>query len=238
MTIHAGAAEDSIECTISCSSLDDTSREPYECLSYCWGDRKDPRFVRVWSDSTVDAASVDCMMPVTANLYDALREIRDVGYPRTMWIDVLCIHLDDLVERSEQVALMRDIYAQAKGVIVWLGKGDPAVVKSIQDAFNILHRYQSSTAEAVDTLGATKLHAPLLDDGFYHVDSDFFSCEWFHRVWVLQVDACSSALGKAYHASDIRGVVLRRPRGVEPRTAYVFEASSQARHFGCSLEGP
>ena len=38
-----------------------------------------------------------------------------------MWIDAVYINQDSLDERSEQVAIMAEIYQLAKRVIVWLG---------------------------------------------------------------------------------------------------------------------
>lgn len=40
-----------------------------------------------------------------------------------IWIDAICINQSDDAEKSVQVAMMADIYAGAKNVIVWLGEG-------------------------------------------------------------------------------------------------------------------
>jgi hypothetical protein len=37
------------------------------------------------------------------------------------WYDAFCINQNDLEERAQQVSFMKDIYARAKHVAVWLG---------------------------------------------------------------------------------------------------------------------
>jgi hypothetical protein len=56
---------------------------------------------------------------VSENLHAALMEIR--SFHRFFWIDAICINQEDLVERSQQVALMNAIYRSADSVRAWLG---------------------------------------------------------------------------------------------------------------------
>ncbi|KIN00142.1 hypothetical protein OIDMADRAFT_124894, partial [Oidiodendron maius Zn] len=41
-----------------------------------------------------------------------------------LWIYAICINQGDDVERSHQVLLMRDIYANDTRVLAWIGKPD------------------------------------------------------------------------------------------------------------------
>jgi hypothetical protein len=43
---------------------------------------------------------------------------------RLVWIDALCINQSDDEEKTEQVRRMGEVYAQAKQVIVYLGRAD------------------------------------------------------------------------------------------------------------------
>lgn len=46
-----------------------------------------------------------------------------VGAGKTaIWVDAVCINQDDLVEKRNQISLMRDIYAEARCVFSWLGE--------------------------------------------------------------------------------------------------------------------
>jgi hypothetical protein len=41
-----------------------------------------------------------------------------------MWIDAICIHQDNHIERGHQVEQMEKVYTQAKNVVCWLGLAD------------------------------------------------------------------------------------------------------------------
>ncbi|TVY25852.1 Heterokaryon incompatibility protein 6,OR allele [Lachnellula hyalina] len=96
-------------CTIAHVSLDDPP--PYNALSYNWGDQTRR------SEILLDGARIS----VTANLETALRHLRLQDKPLTLWIDALCIDQEDDVEKSEQIDQMRQIYARAFSVTIWLG---------------------------------------------------------------------------------------------------------------------
>ncbi|KAF3763467.1 HET-domain-containing protein, partial [Cryphonectria parasitica EP155] len=83
----------------------------YEAVSYTWGDRSDERTVYVDGHA----------LRISANLESAFRHLRSSTAPRALWADAVCINQKDTRERSEQVELMRDIYAHCTGVLVWLG---------------------------------------------------------------------------------------------------------------------
>ncbi|KAI8292791.1 Heterokaryon incompatibility protein 6, OR allele [Colletotrichum sp. SAR11_240] len=62
--------------------------------------------------------------PVGPNLFQALLHLRPNERIRQgfkLWIDAICINQEDIAERSAQVGRMRDIYAAAWQVIIWLG---------------------------------------------------------------------------------------------------------------------
>ena len=71
-------------------------------------------------------------MPITRNLYAALRRLRYRCLDRFLWVDSICINQEDIEERGRQVRLMAEIYAYANRVVVWLEEvisadGDVAV---------------------------------------------------------------------------------------------------------------
>jgi hypothetical protein len=72
-------------------------------------------------DATILCNGVD--VEISANLFDALRQLRNVQIPVVIWVDFLCINQQDVMERSLQVAMMREIYEKSREVIIWLGKG-------------------------------------------------------------------------------------------------------------------
>ncbi|OCK73181.1 HET-domain-containing protein, partial [Lepidopterella palustris CBS 459.81] len=86
----------------------------YTALSYVWGSEEDAAIVQI--------DGVD--FRVTQNLKDALLHLQMPDQERLMWVDALVINQSDIPERNEQVPRMRDIYASAKSVVIWLGKGN------------------------------------------------------------------------------------------------------------------
>ena len=83
-------------------------------LSYVWGDPSVKREIYIGESSVL----------VRVNLEAALRQLRNhsrVQEGFRIWIDALCINQADLVERAVQVLRMKDIYARAWRVVVWLG---------------------------------------------------------------------------------------------------------------------
>src|ERR1700761_9437031 len=96
--------------TLRVASIDET--EKYEALSYTWGQSSENRTIQLNG----------CTLRITDNLYNALRRLRRLTSTRTLWVDALCINQDDLHERSQQVAIMGEIYGKAARVLVWLGE--------------------------------------------------------------------------------------------------------------------
>jgi hypothetical protein len=74
----------------------------YGALSYVWGDTTQSRTI------TCNGQAIQ----VTINLADALFRLRDEQATELVWIDALCIDQDNVLERNQQVKLMKDIYTK------------------------------------------------------------------------------------------------------------------------------
>lgn len=101
-------------------------------LSYIWGNQ-DPKTMH-------DIIVNDTIIKVGENLEATLRELRssaEVSSGLKLRVDSLCINQNDLEERSQQVKCMRDIYAGAWNIMVWLGAAD-AVSNKAMDLITIL----------------------------------------------------------------------------------------------------
>ncbi|KAK4185617.1 heterokaryon incompatibility protein-domain-containing protein [Podospora australis] len=107
--LESGLWNDTISCRLETVALGVKPR--YEALSYVWGD----------SSETMPILLNGHIIKVGANLASALRHLRSTTHDRPLWADAVCIDQRNIRERNEQVALMRDIYSQSQGVIIWLG---------------------------------------------------------------------------------------------------------------------
>ena len=91
----------------------------YSALSYAWGNNPQNKRISVKSDGSTWGD-----LTITPNLLSALNRLRDSLKIQWLWVDQLCIAQHDDSEKGEQVSLMKDIYAQAEKVVVWIGEDD------------------------------------------------------------------------------------------------------------------
>jgi hypothetical protein len=89
-----------------------TDCPPYLALSYSWGEQ--PTLVPFVVGSHEDFL-------ISLDLHYALRNLRHEHQPRYVWIDTICINQVDIPERNSQVKIMREVYARAESVCIWLG---------------------------------------------------------------------------------------------------------------------
>ena len=54
--------------------------------------------------------SCSSTLPITRNLYRALKQLRCNNQSRVFWIDAICVNQQDMDERGHQVQRMADIY--------------------------------------------------------------------------------------------------------------------------------
>jgi hypothetical protein len=185
LTIHPGKKDDKIRTKLDITNLQNAP--PYEALSYVWGNPNPP----------IEICCNGINIPVTPNLADALRRIRDKEKDRVLWIDALCIDQNNLEERSQQVAIMQRIYERASGVLVWLGNDDTGTTAT---AFELMAR--AGMCFLMETRGntspmqlRTENPSPEKNEalGFPPIHSrewisvvEFFQRPWFERVWIVQ----------------------------------------------------
>lgn len=133
-TLHGGAEESEIVFSLKYISLADPRGNIWECLSYCWGDLGDTRTVYFqYEDRSEDGGIEVARQPFTVRvcLESALRSLRPVEKCRVMWIDALSIDQSNLVECGQQVGLIREVYARADWVAVWLGESGEAAEDAV-----------------------------------------------------------------------------------------------------------
>ncbi|KAK8183560.1 heterokaryon incompatibility protein-domain-containing protein, partial [Phyllosticta capitalensis] len=109
LKIHPGATGAPLEADLVHASLTDAPQ--YQALSYTRGSPEPPFYM---SCNGVE-------MRITKSLHDALCNARKEGETLTIWADAVCINQKDVAEKSVQVALMREIYARANGLFIWIG---------------------------------------------------------------------------------------------------------------------
>lgn len=161
-----GTGSAPIECQLHWESAKKPRRD-YRCLSYCW-------------ETIEREADIICdgfRFPVTKNLLYALRNLRKPTSNLLIWIDQICINQEDDQERGHQVSIMKNIFNQAKEVIVWLGEEDDKARKLFEYARKMDNVRASTKKSALKRV----LNARQLQDAIMKL----LKRNWFERVWVI-----------------------------------------------------
>ena len=175
--INPGIDGTAIECNLKTTVLGEAS--DYEALSYTWGNPVGN------SQITVNGLP----LIITENLHAFLLRVRSKSEPLTFWIDGICINQADQKERSKQVRLMRDIYASAVKIRIWLGEetDSTAAALSLAGALTLVEpRIGEANVLAPEDIENTT--RSLLADGSANwkaLDLIYWQA-WFSRVWIIQ----------------------------------------------------
>jgi hypothetical protein len=181
--ILPGKDGDPIYCSLEVRSLSQDGIE--EALSYVWGKEGGPW--GIWLD--------EHWFSTTRNLYLALNGLRYVDKVRTIWVDAICINQADIIEKGTQVKFMRNIYAAAKSVIIWLKtEDDEEAIESTNldssqpDFSTMLASYQENITRVNDVINNQGDPTSLISAVSALAESchDILSQAWWTRVWTVQ----------------------------------------------------
>ena len=197
-----GSWEEDVQCNIHTVGLN--ALPEFDALSYSWGDdlQDDPAqptdFVSTLEKAMnpVVGSFFRCngkLLPISTNLYNALRRLREKSI-KNLWVDRICIDQSNLVERSDQVGKMGEIYSRARFVAVWLGEEDDYTIP----AFDLIEKLSDlATGSAVRSLHTNPslildpdamqaLGLPSFPSTEWKSMHSLFERRWFQRAWVIQ----------------------------------------------------
>ncbi|OCK73302.1 HET-domain-containing protein [Lepidopterella palustris CBS 459.81] len=166
-------------CNLEEASLDD--KPNYEALSYVWG-APDPESFVLCGENRV---------AVTPNCVAALRRFRYLTEPRALWVDAICINQNLRPEKSQQVAIMKDVYGSATQVLIWLGDGTRESKEAFRCIGKLAALHISGVLDVVQDMMVAEIKqlADKLYDGrspkFNFLLAQFMN-EYFSRVWTVQ----------------------------------------------------
>ena len=182
---------DELKCKLVDECLCESSNT-YEALSYTWGSEEAVHtlFIDGWPHS------------IRPNLFSALKRLREAAGDsgRRLWIDAPCIDQQDDGERSRSVAIMRQIFGNARRVLAWLGEDTPD--GSVQLCFDMFRRYDGhmenlprpvpDRLERYNGVEAEPCTAAKLD-WLTNATAVLMRRPWFFRRWIVQEIAVSEA---------------------------------------------
>ncbi|RYP77373.1 hypothetical protein DL771_001168 [Monosporascus sp. 5C6A] len=173
----------------------------YEALSYVWGSEDNRQPVYIQSDDISDD-------------YPPAKRKRGFDH-------AICINQRDKDEKGQQVQSMAEIYAKARGVIVWLGEaGDNS-----DQALKVIHKAAEEQHANSPIEGATQ-HATLLPSDQQPTNSTIHETTqqaistllgrpWFQRIWLKEMileatdRSYEEAVKNIRKALEVYGTTLR-----------------------------
>ncbi|CAG8971855.1 hypothetical protein HYALB_00001966 [Hymenoscyphus albidus] len=139
---------------------------------------------------------------ITRNFCDLFENLIEGAPPghsvRTIWADQVCINQNDVQERNSQVAMMKDVYTQARRTIIWLGKpdSDMLVVANLLEvitttAYGRLPMtkgpFRQELPEDIEKFIAIKSDSNWPSDlEFMRSIANTLNKSWFSRAWIIQ----------------------------------------------------
>lgn len=158
---------------ISLEGEDGSPEEDYETVSYAWGDSTLRSTIRLDGE----------IVSIPQNSEQALRRFRHKASERILWIDAICINQEDPAERSQQVAIMADIYRKGIRNLIYLGEPDDTTAAAAQSIRLLCNTEIQSEMNRVKSLLQL----------FFDVDGDFQLSDWPLRTKIDE-----EALAKFY----------------------------------------
>jgi hypothetical protein len=140
LILQPGEDEQDIHCELAHSLLHE--RPQFDALSYEWAAQPGS------TDISCDAQPTS----VRNNLHAALQSFRLPDKRRVLWVDALCINQADNEEKSQQVAMMREIYGSATRVFIWLGKETQLVRAAFEVMKSLALLWLDRATKGVDEL--------------------------------------------------------------------------------------
>ncbi|KAH6685765.1 heterokaryon incompatibility protein-domain-containing protein [Plectosphaerella plurivora] len=171
LRLHPGAAEDPLRATLCDISLDSVLN--FEALSYTWGS---PTY-----EDDLFLGEQRYPLVITKSLNEPLVALRLRNRDRDIWVDQVCINQGDTEEKSTQIQLMAEIYANANRVISWLGTPTPDTPSGMA-----ILAYLVGTDSTGEWGGADAPWNSLDTTDLVRSVNDILSRPYFSRVWVVQ----------------------------------------------------
>lgn len=188
LVLKPGQEDDPLCGTMESVNLDDkNSSGSYEAISYAWGNAVMNHWI------VVDGFQ----LPITRNLFHALRRTRDPEKPRKLWADSICIWQDNKEEKGQQVSIMKRIFETSHCTLICLGidSTDEEEIRTATDAAALVDEVDKMIQRVFDddafsweedSFPWTKENDPLVIDARWNAWDNMLSLPWFSRGWVVQ----------------------------------------------------
>jgi hypothetical protein len=204
-----------------------SDRPQFNAVSYVWGTA--PATILVRCNSGFVLLSHSC--------YQMLVHLS--AYAEWYWIDAICIDQSSALEKAAQIPFMRNIYAQAGGVLLWMGPANP-LTEAFMSQFPRVAQLARTWTPTRRRRQDAHWRGPdwpsddnMFWDGYYYI----LAHEWFRRLWTFQevVLAREALIVCGYRHIDMDSFVLFQNAGYGDYEGYAPWAPDIAR---CVADDP
>lgn len=173
VSLQPCGASSQLQCSLMTIPLADAGQ--YDALSYVWGENTDKLPLMIDRHK----------LQITRNLDAALRRLQYEHKARVLWVDAICINQDDDEERSSQVRQMRDIYANAEQVVMWLGPES-------DDSHLFFELFQELRITGMSRSSVLSSLRDIREQEKWMAFVNFCGREYWSRLWIVQEVASTS----------------------------------------------
>jgi hypothetical protein len=153
-----------------------SSHPNFTAVSYVWGT----------GAAKIDVSCNSSSLLVTQSCYNMLVHLS--AYKDDYWIDAICIDQANATEKAAQIPFMRNIYAQAACVLLYLGPGTESTYAFMKEFPRVqqLARMWKSKQRRRGDVNWRGDEWPGDDDMFWEGYYYILGHEWFRRLWTFQ----------------------------------------------------
>ena len=165
-----------IVCSLLHTRLDVTT--VYDALSYAWSKEEG-------SETPITCNGLP--LPVTADLYEALRCHFQLCQHNPIWINAICIDQKSPTDKADQVPLMGRYYSMAQMVRIWLGPSNELSELATDQIPRLSSALKSIPQQSAITDQWLKDNSlPTRYNQVWEGIHDVFMRPWFRRLWTVQ----------------------------------------------------
>ena len=164
----------------------------YIALSYEWGspeaavDGEDVRSVRPYQPGVMVSGFAANVRPNLLRILRLLRSRVEESQP-AIWVDAVCINQFDAIEKSHQVSIIGEIFANARDVVVGLNETRGSAEQGIEHLSKIATAANARGSQDCEAEGAmSDTIASLEKANAWDAVFALFSDTWWQRMWIVQ----------------------------------------------------
>jgi hypothetical protein len=167
-------------------------RDSYNTLSYEWGPPHPSHRILLNGKYFIVRENLSRFLHMARERFAAEPDFRQF-----LWIDAICIDQENIPERDNQVCKMRDIYAYASTVLIWLGPSSTQVDAVSEEMLIIGNRleaiYRKNQSSSRSPFCNNRLSDDFLTCRMLDRDSELFPAflelcnrSYWERMWIIQ----------------------------------------------------